>query len=74
MWITTNWKIREEMEISDHLTCFLVNLYAGQEATVLSGHGKMDWFKIGKGVYQGYILSPCLFNFYVELSCEMQAG
>ena len=62
------------MEISDHLTCFLVNLYAGQEATVLSGHGKMDWFKIGKGVYQGYILSPCLFNFYVELSCEMQAG
>ena len=54
------------MGISDHLTYFLRNLYAGQEAIVRSGHGTTDWFQIGKGVCQGYILSPCLFNFYAE--------
>ena len=54
------------MGIPDHLTCLLRNLYAGQEATVRTEHGTMDWFKIGKGVYQGCILSPCLFNFYAE--------
>ena len=54
------------MGIQDHLTCFLRNLYAGQEATVKTGHGTTDWFQIGKGVRQGYILSPCLFNFYAE--------
>ena len=54
------------MGISDHLTCLLRNLYTGQEATVKTGHGKTDWFQIGKGVRQVYILSPCLFNLYVE--------
>ena len=54
------------MGIQDHLTCLLRNLYAGQEATVRTGHGKTDWFQIGKGVRQGCILSPCLFNFYAE--------
>ena len=54
------------MELSDHLTCLLRNLYAGLEATVRTGHGTIDWFQIGKGVRQGCILSPCLFNFYVE--------
>ena len=54
------------MVIPDHLTCLLRNLYAGQEATVRTGHGATDWFQIGKGVLQGYILSPCLFNFYAE--------
>ena len=54
------------MEIPDHLTCLLRNLYAGQEATVRNGHGTTDWFQIGKGVHQGCILSPCLFNFYAE--------
>ena len=54
------------MGISDHLTCLLRNLYAGQEATVRTGHGTTNWFKIGKGVCQDYILSPCLFNFYEE--------
>ena len=54
------------MGIPDHLTCLLRNLYAGQEATVRIGHGIIDWFKIGKGVCQGCILSPCLFNFYAE--------
>ena len=62
VWITTNWKILQEMGILDHLTCLLRNLYAGQEATVRTGHGTTDWFQIGKGVHQGYILSPCLFN------------
>ena len=66
MWITTNWKIPEEMEIPDHLTCLLTNLYAGQEATVKTGYGTIDWFKIGKGVSQGCILSPCSFNLYAE--------
>ena len=54
------------MGIPDYLTCFLRNLYAGQEATVRTGHGTVDWFQIGKGVCQGYILSPCLFNLYAE--------
>ena len=54
------------MGIPDHLTCLLRNLYAGQEATVRTGHGTKDWFQIGKGVRQGYILSPCLFNLYAE--------
>ena len=54
------------MGIPDHHTCLLSNLYAGQEATVRTGHGKTDWFQIGKGVCQGYILSPCLFNLYAE--------
>ena len=66
MWITTNWKILNEMALPDHLTCLLRNLYAGQEATVKTRHGKTDWFKIGKGVCQGCILSPCLFNLYSE--------
>ena len=66
MWITTNWKILKEMGIPDHLTCLLRNLYAGQEAKVRTGHGTTDWFQIGKGVRQGCILSPCLFNFYAE--------
>ena len=65
-WITTNWKIVQEMGISDHLTCHLRNLHAGQEATVITGHGTTDWFQTGKGVHQGCILSPCLFNFYAE--------
>ena len=60
------WKILKEMGIPDHLTCLLRNLYAGQEATVRTGHGTTDWFHIGKGVCQGCILSPCLFNFYAE--------
>ena len=54
------------MEISEHMTCLLRNLYAGQEAPVRTGHGTTDWFQIGKGVRQGYVLSPCLFNFYAE--------
>ena len=58
------WKILKEMGIPDHLTCLLRNLYAGQEATVRTGHGTTDWFQIGKGVCQGCILSPCLFNLY----------
>jgi len=64
------WKILKEIVIPDHLTCPLRNLYAGQEATVRSGHGIIDWFQIGKGVHQGCILSPCLFNLYAE--CIMQ--
>ena len=60
------WKILEEMGIADHLTCLLINLYAGQEATVRTGHGITDWFQIRKGVRQGCILSPCLFNLYAE--------
>ena len=59
-------KILQEMGIPDHLTCLLRNLYAGQETTVRTGHGRTDWFQIGKGVRQGCILSPCLFNFYAE--------
>ena len=60
------WKIMKEMGIPDHLTCLLRNLYAGQEATVRTRHGTTDWFKMGKGVRQGCILSPCLFNLYAE--------
>ena len=60
------WKILKEIEILDHLTCLLRNLYASQEATVRTGHGTTDWFQIGKGVRQGSILSPCLFNLYAE--------
>ena len=80
VWITTNWKILQEMEIPDHLTCFLRNLYAGQEASVRTGHGTMDWFQIGKGVHQGCLLSPCLFNLYAKFIMrsagleEAQAG
>ena len=66
VWITINWKILKEMGIPDHLTCLLRNLFAGQEATVRTGHGKTDWFQIRKGVRQGCILSPCLFNLYAE--------
>ena len=78
-WITMNcgkafdcedhnqlWKILKEMGILDHLTCLFRNLYAGQEATVRTGHGTTDWFQIGKGVHQGCILSPCLFNLCAE--------
>ena len=60
------WKILQEMGILDHLTCLLRNLYAGQAATVRTRHGKTEWFQIGKGVCQGCVLSPCLFNLYVE--------
>ena len=60
------WKILKEMGIPDHVTCLLRNLYASEEATVRTGHGTTDWFQIGKGVRQGCILSPCLFNFYAE--------
>ena len=60
------WKILQEMGIPDHLTCLLRNLYAGQEATVITGYGTTDWFQIGKGVSQGCILSSCLFNLYAE--------
>ena len=60
------WKILKEMGIPDHLTCLLRNLYAGQEATVRTGHGTTEWFQIRKGISQGCILSPCLFNFYAE--------
>ena len=60
------WEILKEMGIPDHLTCLMRNLYAGQEATVRTRHGTMDWFQIGKGVHQGCILSPFLFNFYAE--------
>ena len=67
-WVDHNklWKILKEMGIPDHLTCLLRNLYAGQKAIVRTGHGKTDWFQIGKGVHQGCILSPCLFNLYAE--------
>ena len=60
------WKILKQMGIPDHLACLLRNLYAGQETTVRTGHGTIDWFQIGKGGHQGCILSPCLFNFYAE--------
>ena len=64
--LLTFWKILQEMGIPDHLTCLLRNLHAGQEATVRTGHGTTDWFQIGKGVCQGCIVSPCLFNFCAE--------
>ena len=78
--IMTNWKFLKEIEIPDYLTCLLRNLYAGQEATVRTGHGTTDWFQIGKGGCQGCILSPCLFNLYAEYIMrnagldEVQAG
>ena len=65
-WITTNCRKRKEMKIADYLTCLLRNLYAGQEATVRTEHGTTDGFQFRKGVHQGRILSPCLFNFYAE--------
>ena len=74
------WKILQEMGISDHLTCLLRNLYAGQEATARTVHGTMHWFQVGKGVHQGCILSPCLFTLYADCImqnaglCEAQAG
>ena len=64
------WKILQEMVIPENLTCLLKNLYAGQKATVRTGHGTTDWFHIGKGVHQGCILSPCLFNLYAEYIIE----
>ena len=67
VWITKKlWKILKEMGIPNHLTCLLRNLHAGQDRTVQTRHGTTDWFQIGKGVRQGCILSPCLFNFYAE--------
>ena len=69
VWITQSvclWKILKEMGIPDHLTCLLINLYSGQEATVRNGHGTTDWFQIRKGVCQGCLLSPCLFNLYAK--------
>ena len=66
VWITTNWKIIKEMEIPDHLTYLLRNLYAGLEETVRTRHGTTDWSQTGKGVHQGCILSLCLFNLYAE--------
>ena len=80
VWITTSWKILKEMGIPDHLTCLLRNLYAVQEAIFRTGHGTTDWFQIGKGVHQGCILSPRLFNLYLEYMMqnagldEAQAG
>ena len=65
-WITSNWKILKMMEIPDHPTCLLRNLHVGQEVTFQTRHGTTDWLKIGKGVQQGCILSPCLFNLYAE--------
>ena len=65
------WKILSEMGIPDHLTCFLRSLYAGQEATVRSGHGTMDWFKIGKGVHQGCMMSPAYLTFMQNTSCKI---
>ena len=66
VWITTKCGKFKEMGIPNHLTCLLRNLYAGQEATIRTRHRTMDWFKIGKGVHQGCLLSSCLFNFYAE--------
>ena len=68
VWITINWKILKEMGLPDHLTCFLRNLYAGQEATVRTGHGTTDWFQIGKGVRQGCILSPAYLTYVQNTS------
>ena len=65
------WEIRKEMGIPDHLTCLLRSLYAGQKATVRTGHGRMDWLQIRKGVHQDCILSPCLFNLNASTSCKM---
>ena len=74
VWITTNWKTLKEMGIPDHLTCLLRTLYAGQEATVKTVHGTTHWFQIWKGVRQGCILSPYLFNLYAEYIMRCSAG
>ena len=75
VWITINWKILKEMGIPDHVACLLRKLNVGQEATVRTGDGTKDWFQIGKGVHQGCILSPCLFNLYAEyIMRNAQAG
>ena len=66
VWITTNWNILKKIEMPDHLTCLLRNLYAGQEATIRTGHRTTDWFQTRKGIRQGCMLSPCLFNLYAE--------
>ena len=66
VWITNCGRFLKRLGISDYLTCLLRNLYAGQEATARTGHGKTDWFRVGKGVHQGCIFSPCLFNLYAE--------
>ena len=71
VWITTNWKILKEMGIPDHLTCLWRNLYVGWEAIVRNGHGTTDWLQIRKGVDQGCMLSPCLFNLYAEYIMRM---
>ena len=76
VWIATNWTIFKEMGIPNHLSYLLRNLYAGQEAAIKTRHGTMDWFKFGKGVWQNFVLSPCLFNLHAEFSsvhksCEM---
>ena len=71
VWITANWKVLKEMGIPGHLTCLLRSLYAGQEATVRTRQGTTDWFKIGKGIHQGYILSPCLLTYMQSTSCDM---
>ena len=74
------WRILQEIGIPDHLSCFLRNLYAGQETTARTGHGTTDWFQIGKGVHQGCILSPCVFNLFADYIMrnagldEVQAG
>ena len=80
VWITTNWKILKEMGISDHLTCLLRNLCVDQEAKVRTGHGKINWLKMRKGLHQDCVPSPCLFNLYTEYSMrnpgldEVEAG
>ena len=71
-WITTNWKILKEMRIPDHLTCLLRNLYAGQEATVRTGHGTADWLQIGKGICQSCILQPCLYREYIMQNVKVE--
>ena len=71
VWITTNWKILQEMGIPDHLTCLLRNMYAGQEATVRTRHGNWDWLQIGKGVFQGLYYHPAYLTYMQSTSCEM---
>ena len=73
-WITRNWEILKEMGIPDQLTCLLWNMYASQEARVRTGHGTMDYFQTGKGVRQGCVFSPCLFNFYAEYVMREMLG
>ena len=71
VWITTNWKILKEMRIPDHLTCLLRNLYAGQEATVRTGHATTDWFKTGKGVHQAIYCHPAYLTYIQSIPCKM---